>query len=68
MRGTACGIASALSRAAGIVAPILTGVLLTIEVSLPLYVSAACFFVTAACMWALPYETRGLKKVASMGH
>ncbi|GAA5864177.1 hypothetical protein JCM8547_001280 [Rhodosporidiobolus lusitaniae] len=52
-RGTACGIASALSRLAGIIAPLFTGVLLSINISLPLFVSGACFFATAACAWAL---------------
>lgn len=56
--GTACGIASALSRFAGIIAPIVTGLLLSINVSLPLYLAAAFFLITAGCMIALPIETR----------
>lgn len=53
-RGTACGIASALSRLAGIVAPLLTGALLSLSsTALPLLLSAVCFFTTAACAWAL---------------
>lgn len=57
-RGTACGIASALSRLAGIAAPIITGLLLSINVSAPLFLSSVCFFVTAACAIMLPIETR----------
>ncbi|GAA5955345.1 hypothetical protein JCM21900_005777 [Sporobolomyces salmonicolor] len=53
LRGTASGIASALSRLSGIVAPLLTGFLLSLNVSLPLFLSAACFFATAACAWGL---------------
>ncbi|KDE04406.1 hypothetical protein MVLG_05196 [Microbotryum lychnidis-dioicae p1A1 Lamole] len=46
-RGTACGIASALSRLAGIFAPIVTGLLLSINVSLPLFLSSLCFLLAA---------------------
>ncbi|BGP00472.1 hypothetical protein NBRC10513v2_006274 [Rhodotorula toruloides] len=54
LRGTACGIASALSRLAGIVAPLLTGALLSLSsTALPLLLSAVCFFTTAACAWGL---------------
>ncbi|GAA5891536.1 hypothetical protein JCM6882_004503 [Rhodosporidiobolus microsporus] len=52
-RGTACGLASALSRLSGIVAPLVTGVLLSISISLPLFISGCCFFATAACAWGL---------------
>lgn len=57
-RGTACGIASALSRLAGIIAPIVTGLLLSINVSAPLFLSSVCFFITAGCAAILPIETR----------
>ncbi|GEM12452.1 MFS transporter [Rhodotorula toruloides] len=54
LRGTACGIASALSRLAGIVAPLLTGALLSLSsTALPLLLSAVCFLTTAACAWGL---------------
>ncbi|GAA5934953.1 MFS transporter [Sporobolomyces koalae] len=53
LRGTAGGIASALSRLSGIFAPLLTGVLLSINISLPLVLSAMCFLATAACAWSL---------------
>ena len=42
--------------------------MLSIHVSLPLFVSAACFAVTAACMVMLPIETRGGPKVVGLGH
>ncbi|KAM0747906.1 MFS general substrate transporter [Meredithblackwellia eburnea MCA 4105] len=67
IRGTATGLASSFSRLAGIVAPLLTGVLLSINVSLPLFVSAGFFFVGAACMWKLPIETRGRPGGAVVG-
>ncbi|POY76307.1 hypothetical protein BMF94_0502 [Rhodotorula taiwanensis] len=54
MRGTASGIASALSRLAGIVAPLVTGILLSVSTSvLPLSLSALCLFATAAAAWGL---------------
>ncbi|BGP56209.1 hypothetical protein JCM8202_002100 [Rhodotorula sphaerocarpa] len=55
MRGTASGIASALSRLAGIVAPLLTGVLLSLSSSsvMPLSLSAVCLLATAAAAWGL---------------
>lgn len=56
-RGTATGIASALSRVAGMIAPIVTGLLLSIDVSAPLFLSSLCFFVTAACAAFLPQST-----------
>ncbi|SDA00037.1 BZ3501_MvSof-1269-A2-R1_Chr2-2g04410 [Microbotryum saponariae] len=52
-RGTACGIASALSRLAGIFAPIITGLLLSINVSLPLFLSSLCFLLAALAAWCL---------------
>ncbi|GAA6007178.1 hypothetical protein JCM10207_001534 [Rhodosporidiobolus poonsookiae] len=52
-RGTACGLASALSRLAGIIAPLFTGFLLSLSISLPLFMSGVCFFATAACAWGL---------------
>lgn len=70
-RGTACGIASSFSRLAGVLAPLLTGILLSIDVSLPLYVACSCFAVTAYFMITLPIETRlkGIKRrVVGIGH
>ena len=52
--GTASGIASALSRLSGIVAPLVTGILLSISTSvLPLSLSALCFLATAGAAWGL---------------
>ncbi|KAJ2784690.1 hypothetical protein H4R18_000981 [Coemansia javaensis] len=57
-RGTACGMASAFGRVAGIVAPLITGLLLEISTAVPLYVSVALLWTAAACMLMLPIETR----------
>ncbi|PKK64041.1 MFS general substrate transporter [Rhizophagus irregularis] len=59
VRGTACGIASAFGRVAGIIAPMVTGLLLSISVSVPLYVSALLFTISGICMVLLPIETKG---------
>ncbi|KAG0237049.1 hypothetical protein BGW42_001942 [Actinomortierella wolfii] len=58
-RGTACGAASALSRLASILAPLIAGALLMISTSIPLFVAAAAFLVSMVCMCLLPFETRG---------
>ena len=58
LRGTACGIAAALSRLAGVFTPPFTGVLIAISPTLSAVVSAAFFVVTAICMALLPVETR----------
>ncbi|KAI8065880.1 major facilitator superfamily domain-containing protein [Gongronella butleri] len=58
IRGTAVGTASGLGRVAGIVSPILSGFLLTIRMTLPLYVSVAGFAIVGVCILLLPYETR----------
>ncbi|KAI7905457.1 major facilitator superfamily domain-containing protein [Cokeromyces recurvatus] len=58
VRGTAVGTASALGRIAGIASPIITGILLTISTSLPLYISAIGFFIVGSCVVLLPVETR----------
>ncbi|BGP42491.1 hypothetical protein JCM10449v2_006496 [Rhodotorula kratochvilovae] len=54
-RGTATGIASALSRLSGLLAPLLTGALLAAldGLAVPLLLSATCFAATAACAWGL---------------
>lgn len=60
LRGTACGTASALSRMAGILAPVLAGALMQLGgINLPLYIGFALFGVTVWLQLALPYETRG---------
>ncbi|KAF9054830.1 major facilitator superfamily domain-containing protein [Panaeolus papilionaceus] len=45
VRGTACGIASALSRIGGMIAPILGGILIGIDNALPVYASVVVFVV-----------------------
>lgn len=68
IRGTACGMAAAVSRLAGITSPVATGLMLTVSVSLPLYVSAACFAISAYCMITLPIETRGRGTFVAASH
>jgi hypothetical protein len=58
LRGTASGTASALSRFAGILAPLLAGVLMDIDANLPLYLGFGLFAVTVYLQLSLPYETR----------
>ncbi|CAI2164325.1 3850_t:CDS:2 [Funneliformis geosporum] len=59
IRGTACGIASAFGRVAGIIAPVITGILLSVSISVPLYVSASLFGISGVFMVLLPIETKG---------
>ncbi|KAI8909138.1 major facilitator superfamily domain-containing protein [Gorgonomyces haynaldii] len=59
VRGKGVGIASALGRITGAIAPTLTGYLLDINVQIPLYVSASFIALTGVCMLLLPIETRG---------
>ncbi|WRT65227.1 uncharacterized protein IL334_002170 [Kwoniella shivajii] len=59
IRGTACGTSAALSRFTGVMAPVSAGFLLSISPSLPVFVSAAIFVVTAGCSLALPFERVG---------
>ncbi|KAG0096459.1 hypothetical protein BGZ93_004491, partial [Podila epicladia] len=59
IRGTACGVAAAMSRLAGILSPLLMGYLLSINTSIPLYVSFAAFAISGVLMCFLPIETRG---------
>ncbi|GAA5822118.1 hypothetical protein JCM10212_005919 [Sporobolomyces blumeae] len=57
LRGTASGIASALSRLSGIVCPLVTGYLLAVDVRLPLLLSSLCFFLTAvSAAFLVPVE------------
>ncbi|KAI7897103.1 major facilitator superfamily domain-containing protein [Mucor mucedo] len=58
VRGTAVGTASGLGRIAGIMSPIITGILLTINTSLPLYISVIGFAIVGFCVMILPFETR----------
>ncbi|KAI0229217.1 hypothetical protein L0F63_004522 [Massospora cicadina] len=59
VRGTASGVASALGRIAGVVAPLVTGGLLSVSLSLTNYLSAAMFLVVGICTLLLPIETKG---------
>jgi len=61
IRGTACGIASALSRIGGMIAPILGGVLLVINRAFPVYMSVGVYLATAVFI-ALLHETAGEEK------
>ncbi|KAF9525470.1 major facilitator superfamily domain-containing protein [Crepidotus variabilis] len=45
VRGTACGIASALSRIGGMIAPILGGILLMMDRTFPVYTSVVIFVI-----------------------
>ena len=62
VRGTAVGTSSGLSRVAGIISPIVCGILFTIASALPLYVSIVGFGIVGICVVLLPYETRGMGK------
>ncbi|KAJ3026443.1 UNVERIFIED_CONTAM: hypothetical protein HDU68_005649 [Siphonaria sp. JEL0065] len=59
VRGTANGAAAALSRIFGCLAPLLTGSLLQISMSMPLFVASAMIFGAGVCMVFLPLETQG---------
>ncbi|CAG8682267.1 9136_t:CDS:2, partial [Scutellospora calospora] len=59
LRGTACGISSALGRIAGIIAPLVTGLLLSINISIAFYLSSFLFALSGICMVLLPIETKG---------
>lgn len=58
LRGTASGTASALSRMAGILAPILAGGLMQLGASVPLILGFFLFGFTVCLQLSLPYETR----------
>jgi len=53
VRGTACGIASALSRIGGIIAPMLGAALLLISRAAPVYASMVAFLFSAGCVLLL---------------
>ncbi|KAG5638739.1 hypothetical protein H0H81_010549 [Sphagnurus paluster] len=53
VRGTACGIASALSRTGGMIAPMLGGILLMIDRSVPVYTSVVIFAIAGVCVLML---------------
>ena len=60
LRGMAVGISSALNRVVSIGFPLLAQYLLSINVRLPLYISASLYLVAGLCAAFLPYETKGL--------
>ncbi|KAF8953239.1 major facilitator superfamily domain-containing protein [Flammula alnicola] len=56
VRGTACGIASALSRIGGMIAPMLGGFLLMMDRSIPVYTSVVIFAIAGICVLLLKEE------------
>lgn len=58
IRGTAVGIASALGKLFGAVAPIVTGYLIEIKLEYALYLAVGMFVVSGLMMSVLPIETR----------
>ncbi|GLB38653.1 putative sugar (and other) transporter [Lyophyllum shimeji] len=70
VRGTACGIASALSRIGGMIAPMLGGGLLVIDRSVPVYTSVVIFAIAGCCVLMLregegdsPDRTKGERAI-----
>lgn len=63
VRGTACGIASALGRVAGIIAPLITGMIFVYSPLLSNYLSALLFVLVATLVFVLPIETRTSSKI-----
>ncbi|KAI8813352.1 major facilitator superfamily domain-containing protein [Cladochytrium replicatum] len=61
VRGTGTGVASALGRTVGAAAPLLSGLLYSLNSSLPLFVASTILVLAGFCMVALPIETRGLE-------
>ena len=59
IRATACGTASAISRIAGIVAPLLAGWAFSLAPAIPLFMATSVLLVVTAAMALLPIETRG---------
>ncbi|PFH49963.1 hypothetical protein AMATHDRAFT_62131 [Amanita thiersii Skay4041] len=62
VRGTACGIASALSRIGGMVAPLVGGMLLVIDRSIPVYTSAVTFVIAGLCVLLLKEDNSPRKR------
>ncbi|SPO20769.1 uncharacterized protein UTRI_00246 [Ustilago trichophora] len=60
IRATACGTASAISRVAGIVAPLLAGWAFSLSPAVPLFLATSVLLVVTMAMALLPIETRGL--------
>ncbi|TEB22963.1 membrane transporter [Coprinellus micaceus] len=68
IRGTACGIASALSRIGGMIAPILGGILLMIDRSVPVYTSVVIFAIAGFCVLLLQEKPRQAGKERIIAH
>ncbi|KAJ1043459.1 hypothetical protein NDA11_000359 [Ustilago hordei] len=65
IRATACGTASAISRVAGIVAPLLAGWAFSLSPAVPLFMATLVLLVVTGAMALLPIETRGRAMDAS---
>ena len=59
IRATACGSASAISRVAGIIAPLLAGWASSLSPVVPLFMATSVLVVVTLAMAMLPIETRG---------
>ncbi|SNX81515.1 uncharacterized protein MEPE_00220 [Melanopsichium pennsylvanicum] len=59
IRATACGTASAISRVAGIIAPLLAGWAFSLAPAVPLFLATSVLLVVTGAMALLPIETRG---------
>ena len=59
IRATACGTASAISRVAGIIAPLLAGWAFSLSPAVPLFLATSVLLVVTVAMALLPIETRG---------
>jgi len=71
VRGSATGMASALSRIAGMAAPLIGGWLLTVGPSLPIYASTLICFAAGACAIPLPSDNdypRSRRAAAIVAH
>ncbi|KAH7924538.1 MFS general substrate transporter [Leucogyrophana mollusca] len=67
VRGTACGIASALSRIGGMIAPMLGGALLVVDRAFPVYTSVVVYILTGIFVLMLK-ESAGGKGEAAFIH
>lgn len=67
VRGTACGIATALSRIGGMIAPLVGGVLLVVNRAFPVYASILVYMFGATCVLLL-HETPGHKGERALAH
>ncbi|EST09831.2 General substrate transporter [Kalmanozyma brasiliensis GHG001] len=59
IRATACGTASAISRVAGIIAPLLAGWAFSLSPAVPLFMATSVLVIVTSAMALLPIETRG---------